>query len=204
MRLLLLLLALPMGLAAQIAPDTPRLISPHGSGGVGVYLLNAETFAGDGSAILVTWAMPAFPKGMRLRVAYGEGAGAESAIGGGIDFQSPLLRGVENVPFDLDWQGGLGMSVGDYAVVTLPVGLSGSMSFNSGSLWLAPYATVGLAADFRMGDLAPQREFEVSPSLDVGIDLSFDRERAFVIRGAASLGDRQAVAIGFAFGVGRR
>ncbi len=197
------LLVVPAALVAQIAPDTPRLISPHGSGGLAVFYLDPGTLPGDDEALLGTWAMPGLPKGVRLRGGVGRGPGAVDAVFGGIDVQAPLLRGKAAMPFDLDWQTGVGMSVGDYTLVTLPLGLSGGFSFTSGSVWIAPYLTAGLAADFRLGDDAPEKSFEVSPSLDIGLDLAFDRNRKIVFRSAASLGDRQAVAFGLALGLGR-
>lgn len=201
--LLCILLTCPTLAAAQIAPDSPRLVSPHGSGGLGAHWVRAETLPRDDAALLVTWAVPGLPDGMRLRGGAGQGAGGADAVFGGIDFQRPLLRGTTPRPFDLDWQGGIGMSVGDYTLVTLPVGLTGGVSWTSGTVWMSPYVTAGLAADMRLGDLAPEREFEVNTSLDVGLDLAFDLERKIVFRAAAALGDRQAVSLGLAFGVGK-
>lgn len=193
----------PAAVGAQLAPDTPRLLSPHGSGGLGIHLLRPETLAGDGDALLATWAMPGLPDGLRFRGGAGRGALGTTAVFGGVDFQSPLLRATRDLPFDLDWQTGAGVSVGDYILLTVPVGLTGGVSWTSGAVWFAPYLTAGIAADLRIGDTAPDREFDVSPSLDIGLDLSLDIERRFVLRTAASLGDRQAVSLGLAFGLGR-
>lgn len=193
----------PTAVAAQLAPDTPRLLSPHGSGGLGIHLLRAETLPGDGDALLVTWAMPGLPDGLRFRGGAGRGALRTNAVFGGVDFQSPLLRATRDLPFDLDWQTGAGVSIGDYVLLTVPVGLTGGVSWQSGAVWFAPYLTAGIAADLRIGDSAPDREFDVSPALDIGLDLSLDIERRFVLRTAASLGDRQAVSLGLAFGLGR-
>ena len=63
-------------------------------------------------------------------------------------------------------------------------------------MWLAPYVTVGLALDLRVGDESPADEFSVSPAADLGVDLALDPGRRFVVRAAVSLGDRQAVAVG--------
>ena len=194
---------MPSAAEAQIAPETPRLLSPHGSGGFGVHWLRAETLPGDDEAVLVTWAFPGLPDGVRLRGGFGTGAGEEHAGLGGIDIQAPLMRGGSDVPFDLDWQGGLGVSVGAYTLVTLPVGLTGSVSWSSGSVWFAPYLAAGLAADLRLGEEAPGDEFEVSPALDVGVDVSFDSARRVILRAAAAVGDRQALSVGLAVGAGR-
>lgn len=193
----------PADLTAQIAPDSPRLISPRGSGGLGLHLVRAETIPGDDGVLVGTWALPFLPDGMRFRGGAGKGAGQTSAILGGIDFQRPLMRRTLTGRFDLDWQGGLGVSFGEYALVTVPVGLTGGVSWTSGAVWLAPYVTAGIAADLRLGGQAPDREFEVNPALDVGVDLAFDIERRVVVRAAAALGDRQALSIGLAFGLGK-
>jgi hypothetical protein len=50
--------------------------------------------------------------------------------------------------------------------------------------------------DLRLGGDAPEEEFEVQPSVELGVDLALDRARRVVLRVAASLGDRQAVAVG--------
>ena len=193
----------PSEAQAQIAAETPRLVSPHGSGGLGVHWLRAETLPGDDEAVLVTWALPGLPEGVRLRGGFGTGAGEQHAGFGGIDVQAPLMRGPSDVPFDLDWQGGVGVSGGEYVLVTVPVGLSGSVSWTSGSIWFAPYLTAGLAADLRLGEEAPEDEFDVAPALDVGVDVSFDSGRHVILRAAAAVGDRQALSVGLALGGGR-
>lgn len=199
----LLLALVPAAAGAQLAADSPRLISPHGSGGLGVHWVSPAALPGDEGALLGTWAMPGLPTGMRLRGGVGRGVAGTNAAFGGIDLQAPLLRGPSLRSFALDWQTGIGVSAGEYALVTVPLGLSGGVSWTSGDVWLAPYLTAGLAADLRFGDGAPDREFEVSSSLDIGLDASFDINRRFVLRAAASLGDRQAVSVGLAFGLGR-
>lgn len=196
-------LAAPASLGAQLAPDSPRLISPHGSGGLGVHWLSAGTLPRDDASFIATWAMPGLPRGVRLRGGAGRGAERTSAFFGGLDLQGPLLRGDPELPFDLDWQGGVGVGVGEYVLVSVPLGLTGGVSWTSDSFWMSPYLTAGVTADARMGDDAPERMFDVSPALDVGLDVSFDAQRRFVLRTAASLGDRQAVSLGLAFGLGR-
>jgi hypothetical protein len=122
---------------------------------------------------------------------------------GGIDLQSKLLRGSPDLPFDLDWQAGVGVGVGEYVLVSVPIGLSGGVSWRSESFWMSPYVNAGITADMRLGEDAPERSMDVNPALAVGLDVSFDAARRFVLRTAASLGDRQAVTLGFALGLGR-
>ena len=189
--------------AAQVAPDSPRLVSPFGSGGLGIHFVRAETLPQDDGVLVATAALPFLPDGMRLRGGAGRGAGGNTAILAGVDVQRPLVRGGRASPFDLDWQSGAGVSIGDYTLITVPLGINAGLSMQSGVVWLAPYLTAGLAADLRLGDLAPEKEFEVSPALDVGLDLSFDLERRIVLRTAAALGDRQALSVGVGLALGR-
>lgn len=193
----------PAVATAQLPPDAPRLISPHGSGGASVHWVRSENFPGAQGALLATWAMPAMPRGMRLRAGAGQGAGGESAFFGGVDYQVPLLRRATGRGLELDWQTGLGLSAGDYSLLSLPVGLSAGVSLSSGPVWVAPFVTGGVAADLRMGDAAPEKEFLVEPTLEAGIDLAFDAERRVLLRAATGLLDRRAVSLGFAVGVGR-
>lgn len=194
--------AAPAG--AQLAPDTPRLISPHASGGLGVYQLRADALPGDGSALLVTWAMPGLPPGVRWRAATGRGVGGSSAAMLGADVQSPLHRASASLPIDLEWQSGIGVSAGEYTLVTMPVGLSGGIAWSAGGVWLAPYANAGITADLRVGTDAPSEEFAVVGTFDVGLDLSFGTERTIVLRTAAALGQRKAVTLGLTFGLDAR
>ncbi|MDH5234087.1 MAG: hypothetical protein OEW77_03945 [Gemmatimonadota bacterium] len=190
-------------LLAQVAPDAPRLISPRGSGGLGVHWVRSDALPGAGPAVLVTWATPGLPDGVRFRGGVGQGAATTNAFFGGLDLQAPLRRAPAAGGVDVDWQSGFGVSIGEYTLLTLPVGLTGGVSWTSGSLWLAPYVTGGVAADMRLGGGAPAREFVVATVIDVGLDLSLDEDREFVLRLAAGLGDRRAVSFGLAYRMGR-
>jgi hypothetical protein len=194
----------PIGLEAQFAADTPRLLSPNGPGGLGVYWVQADTYPGDDVAVLATWAMPGLPPALRLRGGVGKGAADEQAIFGGNDVQTFLAQAREGMPLDLDWQAGAGLGVSDHAAVSVPVGLTAGVSWSSGSVWMAPYVAAGITADLRFGGDFEGEEFEIDPALDVGLDLSLDSARNLVIRAAASFGDRQALAVGAAVGGGSR
>jgi hypothetical protein len=69
---------------------------------------------------------------------------------------------------------------------------------------MAPYVSGGAVADVRLGDGAPRKEFQVDGVIEVGLDLSLDTQRRFILRGAASFGPRSAVALGMAVGGGAR
>lgn len=193
----------PWSVAAQIASDAPRLISPHGSSGLGVHWVRADGLPGADAAIVATWALPALPTGMRLRAGMGQGVATRNAFMAGIDLQTPLVRAGSGRAFDLDWQSGFGVSIGEYTLLTLPVGLTGGVSWTSGSVWLAPYVSAGVAADFALGGGAPATEFEARPTLELGLDVSLDQERRFVLRVATALVERRATSFGLAYGLGR-
>jgi hypothetical protein len=191
---------------AQLAPDTPRLVSPYGpgAGAFGVHWIRAGTLPGDGDAVLVTWAPLSLPDGMRIRAGAGTGANGDIAGFGGLDVQTPLIRGDGSRPVDLDWYTGIGVAARNYALVTVPAGISAGISWTSGAVWMSPYVAAGLAADLRLGEDAPESEFEVHPAVDLGLDLSLDGARRVILRTAASFGDRQSLAAGVALGGGRR
>jgi len=190
-------------LTAQIAWETPRLLGPESPEGFGVHWLRAGTLPGDGNAVLVTWDLPGLPRAIGLRGGAGDGSDGSASVFGGLDVRTELTRHRPGQPVDVSWTVGVGLGVGDYGLLTVPVGISAGRSWTSGSVWLAPYAGVGIALDLRMGGAAPQDEFVVQPSADLGVDLALDRGRRLVLRAAASLGDRQAIAVGALVRTGR-
>lgn len=198
----LALTALPNTAMAQMAPDSPRMVSPRGPSGLGVYWLQPDVLPDDGNGVLATWAFPGLPDGLRLRGGAGRGYGDDEAAFGGLDYQTALARSRPGLPFDIDWQMGAGVGFGNHVLVSLPLGLSAGVEWTSGRVWLAPYVTTGVVADLHLGDDWDGEELEIDPALDFGLDLSLDPGRNFVIRAAASLGDRQAIAVGAAIGGG--
>ena len=199
-------LLLPASLGAQLAWETPRMLGPSSPGGLAVHWLQAETLPGDGEGVLVVWQPPGLPDGVFLRGGAGTGAGDETAGFGGVDVRSPIASARPGQPLDLAWIAGAGVGVGEYLLFTVPVGLTAGRNWASGSVWFSPYLGVGLALDYRRAlddeDAVPDDEFDVYPTADLGVDLSLDPGRRFVIRAGASLGDRQAIALGAAFRLG--
>jgi hypothetical protein len=194
---------IPAGAVAQFAPDAPRLVSPQASGGFGVHLVTVPTEPGTDRAVVFTWAPRALPTGLRVRGGAGNGVGEEAAVAIGLDLQAPIYRSQGALPFLLDWQGGIGLSHGEYGLVSLPMGLSGGVSWQSGSVWAAPYATAGLVADLRSGRNAPEEEFRMRGTADIGIDVSFDADRNLVLRAAHAVAGRRTSSVGLAFYLGR-
>lgn len=200
--LAVMLSLIPAAAAGQIAWDAPRMIGPESPGGLGVYWLRGGSLPGDGDAVLATWALPGAGRAVSVRGGFGTGAGGEPAGFGGVDIRAPLARHSDTQPLDLSWNAGAGLGVGEYVLVSVPVGVAAGRSWSSGAVWFAPWVGAGVALDLRIGSEAPEEEFDVQGSGEVGFDLAFDQARRFVIRVAASLGDRQAIAVGMAIGGG--
>ncbi len=187
------------GLHAQVTPETPRLLGTEVPHGLGVYAVEFGALGGDGRGVAFTWTggLPAGPDaGLRLRGGFGEGAGGEDAGFGGIDVWRRLTNPTDGLPVDLLWTTGAGVSVGEWTLISVPVGVTAGVSLAGGSVWLNPYVHAGVVFDYQTGDEAPEDDFEVGVATDLGVHVSFDRSRRFVLSAAAGLGDRQAVALG--------
>ncbi len=198
--------AAPSAARGQIAWETPRMLGPNTEGGLSVHWLQAETLPGDGEAVMVVWQPPGLPDNVFLRGGAGTGAGDSSAGFGGIDVRTPIAAARPGQPLDIAWIAGAGVGVGEYLLITVPVGLSAGRSWASGNVWFSPYVGVGVAMDYRATlddeDAVPDQEFDVYPTADIGVDLALDPARRFILRAAASLGDRQATALGITIRTG--
>lgn len=178
---------------AQILPDSPRMLGPATPSGLALHLLRADGLPGDGDALLAQWQPPGLPDQIWLRGGAGEGAGGESAAFAGIDVRSPIVEGDGLL---VAWTAGLGASHGEWTLVSLPMGVQAGVEWASGSIWLAPWVGAGLAMEYRLGDEAPETAFDAFPSAELGLEMALDPGRRIVLRAAAALGDRQAVALG--------
>ena len=191
--------------SAQMAWDTPRMIGPESPSGLGFYWMRSGALPSDSDGLFASWGLPGTDGAVSLRGGVGKGVADENAAYGGLDLRAPIVRHSDTQPLDLEWTGGAGVGVGEYVLVSVPVAVSAGRSWTSGSVWFAPYLSVGAALDYRIGDsdLVPDEEFEVQATAGVGADIAFDPSRRFVLQLAMSLGDRQAVAVGFTLGGAR-
>jgi len=187
---------------AQVPWESPRMLPPDGPAGLGFYFVRFESLPGADYGGAFTWHPPGFPDGLSLRAGAANGTRDRTAGFGGIDFSAPLVEHSGEMPLDLEWSTGLGVAIGDYVLASLPVGVTAGRAWSSGQVRIGPYVGVHAVMDYRAGGTAPEEEFEVEPSAEVGLDVSFDERRRVVLRAAAALGDRSTLILGFVLGGG--
>jgi hypothetical protein len=175
--------------SAQIAWDSPALISPSVPAGVSVFLMDP---AGGDLGGLVTYRHAAGPVGLGYRLAIAEEAGpnGDLAVAGGFDVSGFLSRAVEGSEVDLMWWSGGGLGIGSETLVTIPLGLI--VGWTGGTdVTLSPYGGGHLNLDIWSG---PGDSLDLSGAVDLGIDLGF--QSGWLVRFGVSIGDREALAIG--------
>lgn len=184
-------LALTSPVAAQVAWDSPPLVSPVAPGGAGVYFLRAD---GGRLGVLTTFRPLAGPAGVGFRFAVTEETDpGDVAIAGGIDVGGYLARGLEESEVAVSWWSGLGLSHGNETAVSIPLGLVLGWSGEGDSgVVFSPYAGAHVAFDFVSG---PANDVDFNGAVDVGTDIVLTS--GWVVRAAATLGDREALALGF-------
>jgi hypothetical protein len=133
---------------------------------------------------------------VRGGIAEESGADDDLAIFAGIDFDGSLTRSTNEFPLDIDWVIGAGLGIGDNVLISVPAGLSVGHVFTGDGVTFTPYATPRVVLDAFIGDDTDD-DVELDLAFDLGLDLRFTNE--FTIRFGATLGDREAVAIGVVF-----
>ena len=188
----LLCLALAAPVAGQVPWDTPMLLAPGSPGGIGVFLFDPGSAGGLG--VMGSWRGAPAPAGIGVRVGLGNDAFDQFSVFAGLDVSGTLFEATEEVPVGGIWVLGAGVAVGQDAVVSFPAGLSFGTDLRSEGVLFRPYVTPRVSLDVRSG---PGDQLDLAAAVDLGLDLSF--APGWMIRFAASVGDRRTVAIGLAF-----
>lgn len=196
---LMFLLIAPSAALAQPAWDSPMLMPPGVSDGLGVLLMEAH---GGGVGALVTWRAPAWNFGVRAGLV--DGVRDDIGLLAGIDVNGTLTRSNDEFPLDIDWVFGAGIGVDDGARISLPLGLSVGHTFVGDGVTFLPYATPRVILDAFINDDnddPPRRRSADDIRFGVAVDLGLDLRvtPAFLIRFAATVGDREGVALGLVF-----
>jgi hypothetical protein len=110
----------------------------------------------------------------------------------GIDVAGFLARAVEGSEVDLVWWAGGGMSVGSDWILSAPAGIILGWSGEGDGVVISPYGGAHVVLDItgNEGDA-----LNLDGALDLGLDLVL--RSGWMIRAGATLGDREAFAIGF-------
>jgi hypothetical protein len=182
----------PGSAAGQVAWDVPSLVAPGAPSGLSVLLLDAHP--SDKAGVLATWRRAAAPVGIGLR-----GGLADQPSGGlaglfGIDLSGPIANVQGAGDPQVIWWGGAGLGVGDEVLASFPLGLAFGWRGTDEGLTFRPYAGAHATLDAATG---PGDDLHLGVSVDLGLDLGF--RSGFMARLGASLGDRDALAIGVRF-----
>lgn len=180
---------------AQVAWEAPLLASPRPPAGLGLYLADV---AGGNLGLIGTWRGASAPSGLELRFGIAEGGPGDDEINGlfGVSIGGLVAREGGDMPFDISWVAGAGVGFGDWALFTIPVGLSLGHTFVGDGINITPYVTPRVHLDAAMGDNVGD-DTDVGLSVDLGFDLAI--RRGWMLRFGASLGDHEAFAIGIVF-----
>lgn len=181
--------ALAAPASAQIAWDSPALMSPAVPSGFSVFLMNP---AGGDLGALGTLRHSAGPVGLGYRAGIADETGSNDiAFAGGVDVSGVLARAVEGSEIDVMWWSGAGLGVGTETVFTIPLGISLGWSGSSGEVVLSPYGGGHVVLDLSTSDGDSLR---FAGAVDLGLDLVLDS--GWMVRAGASLGDRESLALG--------
>lgn len=196
------LLFIPASAAAQVAWDGPFLVPPRATGELGVYLMEME---GGGLGVMAAFRSPGWNYGLRGGIAE---SGDDIGIFGGIDFAGALNRATDEFPLDIDWVFGAGVGAGNGVRVSVPVGLTGGHTFRAEGADITPWITPRVHLDAIFGRDVPEGDDDSDVGLgfafDLGVDLRLSAAAGqplsgVTIRFGASMGDRQAIALGLVF-----
>ncbi len=120
-------------------------------------------------------------------------------IGGAMNYQ--MLRAGADLPFDMVLGGGLGLTIADgFNLLRIPVGVAIGHRFPlEGGFAISPFVHPRLSIDRISVDAPGGNISDTETNLDVDIGGNFEFNSQMQLRLAATLGDRDAVAISFAW-----
>lgn len=178
--------------SGQVAWDAPFFTPPTPRAGWGVYL--TDPAGGDDIGVMSTFRGSGL-LGFRVGIAEARGDGLD--VFGGVDLTSPLIRASSDLPVDISWVAGFGISGGDDLLISVPFGVTMGRDLVSDGIRFAPYFTPRVVLDAWFGDEEPDEDLSLDFAFDIGADVAFSE--GWAIRFAGTVGDRDAVAIGVNF-----
>jgi hypothetical protein len=183
-------LLMPGSAAAQVVWDAPSMMRPGAPAGLSILLLEAHPT--DELGVLAAWRSASAPTGLGLRAGLAEDRGGDLAAMFGLDVSGSLgsLDSDLGDPAVMWWTGG-GIGIGDELVASFPLGIVVGWTATGDGLTVAPYVGGHATLDVITG---PGDDLDIDASVDLGVDLGFDS--GFMVRFGASIGDRDALAVG--------
>jgi hypothetical protein len=145
------------------------------------------------------------PVGLGFRLGLGEAPADRIGIFGGVDVSGSLIRPTNDQPLEVLWFTGGGLGAANHLLLSFPLGLSVGAVIESDGVTFSPYASPRVILDICSGDREKPKGYpckaddslDLGVAVDLGLDLSFDP--SWMIRFAATFGDRDALLIGIAF-----
>jgi hypothetical protein len=188
----------PAAVSGQVAWDSPLLLPPRPQPGAGIFLAD---MAGGGLGVIGMWRSAAWNYGVRLGLA--EDRDDDVSVFGGLDYTGRVNRATNDFPIDIDWVFGAGLAIGDAVLVSLPLGLTGAHTFVGDGARFTPYFTPRVVLDAWFGDDGRDSNLRLDFAFDLGLDLRLTGGGGplggTTIRFGATLGDREAIALGLVF-----
>jgi hypothetical protein len=176
--------------SAQIRWDSPFLTPPRPTAGYGLFLVDV---AGGGLGAMFTWIPTTTSWGLRLGIA--DAPRDQVGVFAGGDVSGAITRSNTEFPLDMDWVFGVGASVADFVVLSVPVGLTLGHTFTGQGVTFTPYLTPRLVLDAQFD--TDDDNLNLDFTFDIGFDLRVRND--WTVRFGATLADREALAIGIVF-----
>jgi hypothetical protein len=194
--LLLAAVLLPVRARAQLSWDGPSLVGPYAPQGLSVFLLSPDP--GDALGGLVHWREDSASLGLGYRAGLARDPSRDLAGFAGVDVSGILAHSVEDADLRVLWWTGVGAGLGHDLTASVPLGLvAGWRGLGDGNAF-APYAGAHVTVDL---STVTGRHVGMDGSVDVGLDLTL--VSGVVVRAGASLGGRDALAVGLRVPGGR-
>lgn len=186
------LLLAPAAAMAQVAWDSPMLMPPRQPAGPGLFMIDPN---GGDTGAAGTWQSPEGNLGFRLGLS--ETPAQQLTVFGGFNVSGLLSSASEEFPLDVSLVAGAGAGVGDWTLVSVPVGVSFGRTLYGDDVSFTPYLTPRIIMDGRFGSTPYSDRLHMAAAVDLGLDLRF--RPGWAIRFGGTFGDRNAVALGVVF-----
>lgn len=167
---------------------------------IGVYFFKTDAPRGfdDPTGLVGIWRQSGNIN-LGVKAGVGDMNNAGETILVGAELYGPLGSLLPNTGLELAWNFGAGAVFGDdYAVFSVPVGMSIGVRLGSGSVSILPYVHPRVALDITSIEFAGGEETDTDGSfaVDLGADISLGS--SLILRVGGSMGDRDAFGAGLA------